>query len=289
MPLIRHFYNACSLDSDTVQIKERVRTASRHHSPMRTPKRKLAIFDIDGTVFRSSLLIEVFHALVASRVFSKRAADQVQRHYMRWLNRKGHYDDYLMTLVRVYYRELKGKRVDDVERVIARVVHEHRDRVYRYTRDLITDLGNKRYMLLAISNSPDATVRLFSKSAGFHGALGRRLEEKNGRYTGWCLYDGERFPVDMKLNKPGMLQSYLKEHHIDADLRQSIAVGDSEGDLDILSIVGTPIAFNPSYELGRIAQRKKWKIVVERKDVMYHINDAHLSVSRERPNEQAKF
>lgn len=256
---------------------------------MTARKRKLGIFDIDGTVFRSSLLIEVFNALVHDGVFPKRASEQVERHYLRWLNRKGHYDDYLMALVRVYYRELKGTRVDEVERVIRKVVSWHQDRVYRYTRDLIGDLKKKDYLLLAISNSPDATVRLFSKAAGLDDGLGRNLEVSSGCYTGWCLYGGDRFPVDMKLDKPDMLRRYLSDNDIVADLRNSIAVGDSEGDLDILSIVGKPIAFNPSYELARIAKRKKWKTVVERKDVMYHINDAHLEVSADRPSEGAKF
>lgn len=256
---------------------------------MRTKRRKLAIFDIDGTVFRSSLLIEVFNALVEDRVFSKHASDQVERYFLRWLNRKGHYDDYLMTLVRVYYKNLKGKRVADVERVIKRVVALHRDRVYRYTRDQIVDLKKSGYLLLAISNSQDSTVRLFAKAAGFDDAIGRPLEVVNGRYTGWGIIGEERFPVDVKLNKPELLESYLSEQGISADLKRSIAIGDSEGDLDILSIVGKPIAFNPSFVLARIAQRRGWKIIVERKDVMFDIRDARLKVSHERPRERAKF
>lgn len=255
---------------------------------MRTKKRKLAIFDIDGTVFRSSLLIEAFNALVEAGIFPKKASDQVERHFIRWLNRKGHYDDYLMTLIRVYYRELKGKKMRDVERVIKKVVSHHQDRVYRYTRDLISELRKKNYLLLAISNSPDTTVRLFSEATGFDDSLGRGLEVVDGRYTGWCMYNGQRFPVDVKLDKPGMLEAYLHEHNITADMKHSIAVGDSEGDLDILSIVGKPIAFNPSYELALIARRKGWKIVVERKDVMFHITQAKL-VAAERPSERAKF
>ena len=62
----------------------------------------------------------------------------------------------------------------------------------------------------------------------------------------------------------------------------------AEGDREILDVVGTPIAFNPSYELAVLARRKKWKIVIERKDVMYHIDKAKFVVS-ERPREKAKM
>lgn len=37
--------------------------------------RKVAFFDIDGTVFRSSLLIELVNALIAEGVFPKEALE----------------------------------------------------------------------------------------------------------------------------------------------------------------------------------------------------------------------
>lgn len=257
----------------------------------RSKKQRLGIFDIDGTVFRSSLLIETFNALVEEGVFPKRASTLVERNFVAWLNRKGHYDDYLMKLVRVYYACLKGKRVTDVEPVIERVVRWHRDRVYRYTRDLIAELHRKRYYLIAISNSPSVTVEQFAHAAGFNASIGRILEVRDGRYTGKNLVQGESFPIDVKLDKPQLLKDFLHEHDIVADLKESIAVGDSEGDIDILSVVGKPIAFNPSYEFAKVAKRRGWSIVVERKDVMYHIHRADMKVARERPkhSSSAKF
>jgi len=250
---------------------------------MSTHKQKLAIFDIDGTVFRSSLLIEVFNALVHAGVFPQRASRQVERNFVSWLDRKGHYDDYLMTLVHVYYDHLKGKLVSKFEPVIDSVVEWQRDRVYRYTRDMLEQLKKKGFYLLAISNSQDSMVERFSSSVGFDAALGRPLEIKKGRYTGMGIVDGKQFPVDMKLDKPKLLRDFLESKEMVADMKRSMAFGDSEGDLDILSIVGHPVAFNPSYELAKIAQRRKWSVVVERKDVMYRIHKADIMVSRERP------
>ena len=36
---------------------------------------------------------------------------------------------------------------------------------------------------------------------------------------------------------------------------------------------GNPIAFNPDFKLATYAKKKKWKIVVERKNVVYKIKD----------------
>jgi phosphoserine phosphatase len=48
-------------------------------------------------------------------------------------------------------------------------------------------------------------------------------------------------------------------------------VGDTESDISILSAVGKPIAFNPNDKLAQHAKKKRWDIVVERKNVIYQL------------------
>jgi len=251
-------------------------------------KRKIAVFDIDGTIFRSSLLIEAFHALIERGIFPSSALREVKRDHTAWLDRKGHYDDYLMKLVRVYYRHLRGKRPDVVEPIFSQLIRTQRHRVYRYTRDLIPRLRAQGYYLVALSNSQDAIVKKFASTFDFDHIIGRSTEVRDGRYTGHGIINGTRLPVGVKLDKPKLLTDFLATHDIVPDLPRSLAIGDSEGDLDILSTVGKPIAFNPSFELARVAKRRAWTIVIERKDVMYEIKDAAF-LAAERPRERAKF
>lgn len=50
-------------------------------------------------------------------------------------------------------------------------------------------------------------------------------------------------------------------------------MGDTEGDVNMLNLVGKPIAFNPNLHLAKIAKKKAWQIVVERKDVIFELKD----------------
>jgi len=251
------------------------------NSPSRRKPVRLGIFDIDGTIFRSSLIIEVFNGLVRAGVFPQRASDRVERNYLRWLDRKGHYNDYLMTLVHEFYRNMKGKRAADVERVIRTVVRWQKDRVYRFTRDLVRALRRRGYYLLAVSNSPDIMVTPFARLAGMHGAIGRTYEVRGGRYTGRIFVGTRPLAVNEWMDKVALLHEHLATRGLRADLSRSIAVGDSEGDVALLSAVGNPIAFNPSAELARISQRRGWQVIVERKDVMYLIERAGIITARE--------
>lgn len=246
------------------------------------PKKKVALFDIDGTIFRSSLIIEVFNALVARGVYPRTARVPVERAYLQWLNRKGHYNDYLYCLVDEFYKYLPNKRTLRIDAEIARVVAWQRDRVYRYTRDLVQEYKKKGYHMVAISGSPHAVVEPFALAMGFQGAIGRTLEVRNGRYTGRILYQNGIAPTIAHYDKPALLADYATEHGFTIDYRNSLAVGDSEGDIEMLSIVGHPIAFNPSMLLARHARAHGWSIVVERKDVIYEIAKATL-INRDVP------
>lgn len=236
---------------------------------------RLAIFDIDGTIFRSSLFIELFNELVKRGVFPLKASVQVNHEYQRWLDRKGSYNDYLYRMVRVFYHYIKGCTRKQIESATHAVIRNQKDRVYRYTRTLIKQLRRKGYFILAISNTFDIIVDHFATKIGLDASIGRMHEMRNDVYTGRTMYKGV-VVTNVRLDKVRLLQDFIQHNSLRTNLRDAIAVGDSEGDIALLSAVGHPIAFNPSRLLADVAKRKKWPIVVERKDVMYHIKSCTL-------------
>ena len=237
-------------------------------------KTKLAIFDIDGTIFRSSLIIELFNELVRRGVYPLSAKLEVERDYLKWLNRKGHYNDYLMKLVRVFYRNISGCSVKQIEPAVKAVIKWQKDRVHRYPRQLLKDLRAQGYFILVISNSPEPVVKRFAKSMGFDDAIGHVLEMSDGVYTGHSILNDTVQPGTAWMDKIVILNRFIADRKLNIDMAHSVMIGDSEGDLPLLSSVGIPIAFNPSLPLAKIAKKRGWRIIVERKDVVYHIKDA---------------
>src|SRR3989339_2268388 len=145
-------------------------------------KRKLAVFDVDGTIFRSSLTRRLFVHLVEEGIFSKRALEEVRREFEAWLNRTGTHDAYITKLVKVFMKYIKGKKQEDIRRVSRIVVVEEKARVYRFTRELVRDLRKKNYFLLAITGSPYETVRMYNRFLKFDKTYGWVLEiDKYGR------------------------------------------------------------------------------------------------------------
>ena len=228
-------------------------------------QKKLAIFDIDGTVYRWSLFIEIVVEFIRVDIFPKRAYDELLASYLLWLERKIHYYTYLETVIKIYYTHLKGCREEEVKKIAGAVLSRKKDRVYRFTKHLIEKLKKEGHYLLAISGSPSYIVADFAKYFGFDAYYGVVYEVKDGKFTGRML------DSDPAMDKKNALTRLLKEHVGEFDLKNSVAVGDTESDIPLLSAVGRPIAFNPNKDLVAYARKMEWRIVVERKDVIFDV------------------
>jgi len=237
--------------------------ARRRTAKERRP-RTLAVFDIDGTIFRSSLLIECVEALIAARVFPERARAGYATAQRRWLDRKGAYEKYIAAVVSTFRRHIAGVAERDFLAVVRKTMRVHGQRVYRYTRDLVATLRRRGYFLLAVSQSPKYLVDRFARELGFDKIYGRLLEmDAYGRFTGGALF------LDVIDQKAKVVRRAIE--HEGLSLEGSVGVGDTEVDVGFLELVERPICFNPNAALFRIAARRGWSVVVERKDVIHHI------------------
>lgn len=234
---------------------------------MEAKKKKLAVFDIDGTLFRSSLLIELVDGLVDSGVFPKSAKNEMENDYLSWLNRKEEYGKYCEQVVDIYLKNIKDCKESDVDETADKVVSWQKDRVYRFTRDLLRKLKANNYFLLAISGSPIDIVSKFAKQFGFDGVYGNLFEAKNGIFTGNVVGG------DIVVRKGEVLKNFLKINE-DLDQRDLIVVGDTDIDIPVLEMATLPIAFNPNKALADHAWLKKWVIILERKDMIYRLDQS---------------
>ncbi len=227
-------------------------------------KRPVAVFDIDGTIFRSSLLLELVERLIEREIFPAEARAEYEEDRIKWLDRKGDYHTYIQKIVEVFEKQIKGVSYAEVANLAGEVIEEKKHRVYRHTRDLVKDLKKKGYFLLAISHSPKFIVDGFGYEAGFDKTYGVFYTTgASDKFT------GEIEDKDLILNKAAVLQRAIRKEGLTLD--GSVIVGDTESDIPMLEMAETAIAFNPNAKLYQHAKRRGWKVVVERKDVIYEL------------------
>lgn len=226
--------------------------------------RPFAVFDIDGTLIRWQLYHAIADAFVKLGYTSAETYQPVKDARMEWKRRAGGdetFQAYELKLVEVHNAVLSTLAFEQYEMAAQNVFDEYKDQVYTYTRDLIRELKAKGYLLFAISGSQVEIVRLLAEYYHFDDYLGSVYERGETGFT-------------------GKLTSYRKDKHLHiaklaekhgATFKDSMAVGDSQGDITMLEAVEKPVAFNPEKRLFQAAQQKQWPIVIERKNVVYKL------------------
>lgn len=226
-------------------------------------KKKLAIFDIDGTIFRKNLLFELITELVFSGVFTKITREELIDMYGDWVNQRHTYEQHRDRMVEIYKNNIIGCQEEDIKKIAQKVVKLNSQRIYIFTKNLIEELRKDHYLII-ISGSPIEIVGEYAKNFQFDKFFGSIYEiNKEGCYTGEALF----VPVE---NKGEIISDFAQKEGF--SFKESVGVGDTESDAKFLTLVEKPIAFNPNKGLKAIAEFEKWEIIVERKDVIYEFN-----------------
>lgn len=228
--------------------------------------KKFAVFDIDGTLFRWQLFHEIVFELIACGCIPKEAKQAIDEKMQLWRNRSHRhaFKDYEMAVVGAFAPYVAGLKTSDIEAAADKILARSGTEVYTYTRNLIEELRSQSYTLIAISGSQDEVVQRFAKLWKFDIALGQVHDVADEKYTG--SIPGNKLLVEQK----GELLKQIVEKN-DLSWKESVAVGDSLSDAQMLELVERPIAFNPNDLLFEIAQQNNWPVVVERKNMIYEL------------------
>ena len=227
-------------------------------------KNKLAVFDIDGTIFRKNLAFELLDELVWMKIFTKDVREELITLYGAWLNNEGSYEAYRNKLVELYEKNIAGKNQEDIIAASKRVAHFNAKRIYIYAREALNRMSQE-HIMLAISGSPVEVVKEYAGIFNFDAFFGSVYEiDKHKFYTGKTIFEPTK-------NKGLVVKQFVAEN--DISLVKSFGMGDTESDASFLELMDEPIAFNPDSELKGVAEKNGWDIIVEKKDVIYKINN----------------
>jgi HAD superfamily hydrolase (TIGR01490 family) len=230
-----------------------------------------AFFDIDGTLYRGSLMIEHFRKLVKYEVIEQNIwYNKINDLYVLWKNRQGDYDDFMEELAQEYIKNLTGLNLNHIEFISDQVINLKGDAIYRYSRSQIQWHKDMGHRIIFVSGSPDFLVSKMAQKYGADDYIGSDyITDENGNFTGTVkkMWDSE--------NKTKAINDFINRY--DIDINKSYSYGDTNGDYSMLKLMGNPTAINPSHELMKIIKedtvlKEKCKIVVERKDVIYFLD-----------------
>jgi HAD superfamily phosphoserine phosphatase-like hydrolase len=221
-----------------------------------TEPKPLAVFDVDGTIFKSSLLEKVVQQCIDVGLFA--AADFTDVWQMRraWQlkNSEDVYLRYIQKLIDELVAHIKGVDVHVFDWVAHKMVEDNHVRLFAFPRQLMESV-RESHTLVIISGSPEPALKPFVEQFGIDMVFGSQLEHIDGVYTGEATSMRDKAAVLQRLVSGGEV---LQEG--------SVAIGDTVSDIPMLEFVDLPIMFNASRTLVEYGSQRGWARVNEVKD-----------------------
>lgn len=218
---------------------------------------KVAILDIDGTLYPGSLGIDVLKQLALESLGHREHIDAVFEILNLYSRGARNYEEMTRAAYASYAMAIKGLPHATLACLCERVWTDAQHRLFSFVRPLAGILKDHDFRILIISGSPQEVVDNLKNHIGAHSAWGSDFEVRDGCFTG-------------KLGKcPGMIGEKLaifREYMANTptiNLTASIAIGDSVTDRDLFEVVGLPFVFEPNDELATSLREDKstWPVV----------------------------
>lgn len=223
---------------------------------------KASFFDLDGVIYCGSLGIDFMKYLHEKGVIAESfvlriiKADQLLRSGMITGGK------YLKICADLWRKSITGLETETIKSEAERFINIIKAKTSKNAIKLIESDKANGFMILGVTASPIEVASQISKALGFDQIIGTQVSTKDGRYTGKLIR-----PWPVGKGKAQIVQKLASKFYIDLEL--SKAYGDSELDIDMLKLVGEPIAVNPDNELEKYAKQHGWKII------RWQINNDH--------------
>ncbi|MBN1160319.1 MAG: HAD family phosphatase [Candidatus Diapherotrites archaeon] len=225
---------------------------------------KAAIFDQDGVIVKGSPGLEMY--LHEGKKMS--TYDEFMKVLERYRNGELTYDEFADLAVPLFAKAFWSYKQEEVQDLAKKVMAPMENQI-ELVKKLVVELKKRGYVTILISAGPEECANISGAKIPFDYVHGFKIDYSKKSKTGLLT------PVLGSKGKLKILQDIAKELGI--ELEKSLAVGDSVGDLGILSAVGMPFAISGNAiaanddDLVRIAKEKGWKVINSLEEILDYI------------------
>lgn len=216
-----------------------------------------ATFDLDGTVFKLTVLEEYTKWLCEQSVFDPLPAEIIAaKQTWKNSNTEANYTSHLGKLVSFFIEQVPGKSVSQLAEAANIVANQQKHRRWNIATALIGELKDS-HNVMSISLMPEWLMGPFTEDLGFVALIGSTYVARDGIYT------EEAHSIDKATEYKAIRNG--KTDNLD------IHMGDTVGDSSLFDIANRPILFNPSWTLQQ-ANNRGMTVITSHKDMVTVIN-----------------
>ena len=216
-------------------------------------KKKVAFFDVDGTLLKSTIV----HCYIWMR--SAKAPFPLKHLWLVGFFPKIAYYLILDSISRtrfnqVFYRNYCGMNAAEIKALSTEMFESYlRPKIFSEAVSQIQEHKKHGTVVVLVTGSLDFIIQPIADYFAVDSVLAAKLCEQNGQFTGELT----TIPL-IGEEKAKVMRDYADQHEI--SLEESYAYSDSQSDLPMLECVGNPVVVNPEKSLRQKALKSGWEI-----------------------------
>jgi HAD superfamily hydrolase (TIGR01490 family) len=223
------------------------------HAKKEQSKLAAAFFDVDNTILRGSSSFLFGKSAFERKFFSRKDFWRFAWHQFVFIW-KGENNTKLSALKDRALALVEGQLVSDLQILVDEVYDKHiKLKLWPETVRLAKDHIKQGREVWLVTAAPQELGDVIAHELGLTGAIGTKVERKNGILTGRLVGKPIHGPQKRKA-----IVELAKDRNL--SLKRSYAYSDSQNDLPMLTAVGHPVAVNPDKILTRYAKAADWPI-----------------------------
>jgi HAD superfamily hydrolase (TIGR01490 family) len=213
--------------------------------------KSVALFDFDNTLYDGFSYFALLEKQVHENIITKKVLNKANQAMANYKNGAIDYETTITTLLNIYAAGLKGASYSKVYES-ALGFYTHTDKIYPYTKQVF-DLLRPTHDLCLVTGEPQFIAKAIQQLYKLDNYCATQYEVVDGVFTGnVTTYLASRH------EKHQAVKHLLQGHRV----KNSLAFGDSEGDIEMLAAAQHPICVNATPGLKKRAAEHGWPCVL---------------------------
>jgi len=214
-------------------------------------ERKVAFFDIDKTIYDTPVFLPLSEFQLANKIVDLECILNLKTDTDLYKSGNVSYEEVVHRITLHWAEGLKGKDTALVLANTKEYFSGNSSHFYPFVKNVF-DLLKATHDIYLVTGEPNFVAEAVTGLFELTGFISSKLSVSNNTYTG---------KTDIVLSHATDKLKALKSVRDCYTGSQSIAFGDSEGDVEMLNSVEIPVCVNPSEKLIKIALSNNWNIV----------------------------
>jgi len=206
------------------------------------------MIDVDKTAYNDYLIFSVINQEAEDGLIEKTSVQPINEALDKYKQGEIGYEEMVETVVSRWASALAGRYVSDVLNHTADFLIANRQNFHPYVSKVIQMVANT-HCVYFVTAEPQFVAQPIAKMFGATSIIASEFEVEDGKFTGKAtkILSGREHKLEAI--------THLFEIHTKSG---SIAFGDSEGDIEMLSAVENPICINPNEGLEKVRAEEGW-------------------------------